>query len=131
MDFNLTKEQELLRDGLARFLSTRYDLEKSRAAAKTGTGWQPEIWRGFADELGILGASLPEDVGGIGGGPVEVMVIAEALGHALVVEPYVDTVVVAGGLLRRAGGRGRHRGAGEDRRRYRDRRVGRGRADVR
>ena len=104
MDFNLSKEQELLRDGLGRFLSTRYDLEKSRAAAKTGTGWQPDIWRGFADELGILGAALPEEVGGIGGGPVEVMVIAEALGHALVVEPYVDAVVVAGGLLRRAGG---------------------------
>jgi alkylation response protein AidB-like acyl-CoA dehydrogenase len=104
MDFNLSKEQELLRDGLSRFLSTRYDLEKSRAAAKTGAGWQPDIWRGFADELGILGAALPEDVGGIGGGPVEVMVIAEALGRALVVEPYVDTVVVAGSLLRRAGG---------------------------
>jgi alkylation response protein AidB-like acyl-CoA dehydrogenase len=104
MDFNLSKEQELLRDGLGRFLSTRYDLEKSRAAAKTGAGWQPDVWRGFADELGILGAALPEDVGGIGGGPVEVMVIAEALGHALVVEPYVDTVVVAGGLLKRAGG---------------------------
>ena len=104
MDFNLSKEQELLRDGLGKFLSTRYDLEKSRAAAKTGPGWQPDIWRGFADELGILGAALPEDVGGIGGGPVEVMVIAEALGQALVVEPYVDTVVVAGGLLRRAGG---------------------------
>ena len=104
MDFNLSKEQELLRDGLARFLSTRYDLEKSRAAAKTGAGWQPDIWRGFAEELGILGAALPEEVGGIGGGPVEVMVIAEALGHALVVEPYVDTVVVAGGLLQRAGG---------------------------
>src|SRR5688572_20967108 len=103
MDFNLSKEQELLRDGLGRFLSTRYDLEKSRAAAKTGAGWQPDIWRGFADELGILGAALPDEVGGIGGGPVEVMVIAEALGHALVVEPYVDTVVVAGGLLRRAG----------------------------
>ena len=104
MDFNLSKEQELLRDGLGRFLATRYDLEKSRAAAKTGAGWQPDIWRSFADELGILGAALPEEVGGIGGGPVEVMVIAEALGHALVVEPYVDTVVVAGGLLRRAGG---------------------------
>ncbi|HTI74115.1 MAG TPA: acyl-CoA dehydrogenase family protein [Mycobacterium sp.] len=104
MDFNLSKEQELLRDGLGKFLSTRYDLEKSRAAAKTGAGWQPDIWRGFADELGILGAALPEDLGGIGGGPVEVMVIAEALGHALVVEPYVDTVVVAGGLLQRAGG---------------------------
>jgi alkylation response protein AidB-like acyl-CoA dehydrogenase len=104
MDFNLSKEQELLRDGLSKFLSTRYDLEKSRAAAKTGAGWQPDIWRGFADELGILGAALPDEVGGIGGGPVEVMVIAEALGHALVVEPYVDTVVVAGGLRWRAGG---------------------------
>ena len=71
MDFNLSKEQELLRGGLTKFLSTRYDLEKSRAAAKTGAGWQPEIWRGFADELGILGATFGEDVGGIGGGPVE------------------------------------------------------------
>ena len=104
MDFNLNTEQELLRDGLGKFLATRYDLEKSRTAAKTGAGWQPDIWRGFADELGILGAALPEAVGGIGGGPVEVMVIAEALGYSLVVEPYVDTVVVAGGLLRRAGG---------------------------
>jgi alkylation response protein AidB-like acyl-CoA dehydrogenase len=104
MHFNLSKEQELLRDGLSKFLSTRYDLEKSRSAAKTGAGWQPDIWRAFADELGILGATLPEEVGGIGGGPVELMVITEALGHALVVEPYVDAVVVAGGLLQRAGG---------------------------
>ncbi|OBK73997.1 acyl-CoA dehydrogenase family protein [Mycobacterium sp. 1274761.0] len=104
MDFNLSKEQELLRDGLTKFLSTRYDLEKSRSAAKTGSGWQPDIWRAFADELGILGATLPGDAGGIGGGPVELMVITEALGHALVVEPFVDTVVVAGGLLQRGGG---------------------------
>jgi alkylation response protein AidB-like acyl-CoA dehydrogenase len=102
MDFKLSDEQELLRSGLTKFLSTRYGLESSRAAAKLGPGWQPEIWRAFADDLGILGAVLPEEVGGIGGGPVEVMVIAEALGQALVVEPYVDTVVVAGGLLQRA-----------------------------
>lgn len=104
MDFKLNDEQELLRSGLTRFLATRYDLEKSRAAAKTGLGWQPEIWRAFAEELGILGAALPEENGGIGGGPVEMMLIAEALGHALVVEPYVDTAVVAAGLLLRAGG---------------------------
>jgi alkylation response protein AidB-like acyl-CoA dehydrogenase len=102
MDFNLSHEQELLRDGLTKFLATRYDLEKSRSAAKTGSGWQPEVWRAFADELGILGAALPEEVGGIGGGPVEVMVIAESLGRALVIEPYVDTAVVAAGLLHRA-----------------------------
>ncbi|MDO3401947.1 acyl-CoA dehydrogenase family protein [Mycolicibacterium neoaurum] len=104
MDFTLTDEQDLLRDGLNKFLSSRYSLESSRAAAKLGPGWQPAIWRTFADELGILGAALPERVGGIGGGPVEVMVIAEELGRALVIEPYVDTVVVAGGLLQRAGG---------------------------
>jgi alkylation response protein AidB-like acyl-CoA dehydrogenase len=104
MDFTLSKEQHLVRDGLTKFLATRYDLDKSRTAAKTGPGWQPDIWRGFADELGILGATLPEEVGGTGGGPVELMVITEALGRALVVEPYVDTCVVAAGLLRRAGG---------------------------
>ncbi|MDH6242771.1 acyl-CoA dehydrogenase family protein [Mycobacterium sp. OTB74] len=102
MDFTLSDEQELLRDGLSKFLSSRYDLETSRAAAKTGPGWQPVIWQSFADELGILGAALPESVGGIGGGPVEVMLIAEALGHALVIEPYVDTAVVGAGLLLRA-----------------------------
>lgn len=104
MDFSLNSEQEMLRDGLAKFLSVRYDLETSRAAAKTGAGWQPDVWGGFATELGILGAALPEDLGGMGGGPVEMMIITEALGHALVIEPYVDSVVVAGGLLRRAGG---------------------------
>ncbi|MEB3049921.1 acyl-CoA dehydrogenase family protein [Mycolicibacter sp. MYC123] len=104
MDFNLTDEQQLLRDGITRFLGSRYNLEASRAAAKTGAGWQPEIWRALASELGILGATLPEEVGGIGGGATELMIIAEALGHALVIEPYVDAVVVAGGLLHRAGG---------------------------
>jgi alkylation response protein AidB-like acyl-CoA dehydrogenase len=104
MDFTLSHEQDLLRDGLNKFLATRYDLDKSRTAVKTGPGWQPNVWKAFAEELGILGAALPEDVGGIGGGPVEIMVIAEALGYALVVEPYVDTAVVGAGLLRRAGG---------------------------
>ena len=103
MDFDLSAEQQLLRDGLTHFLANRYGLAASRTAVKTGAGWQPETWKAFADELGILGATLPESVGGMGGGPVETMVIAEALGHALVVEPYVNTVVVAGGLLARIG----------------------------
>lgn len=104
MDFNLSAEQELLRDGLGKFLNARYTLEGSRAAAKTGAGWQPEVWRSFAEELGILGATLPESVGGSDGGAVESMVIAEELGRALVIEPYIGTVVVAGGLLQRVGG---------------------------
>lgn len=103
MDFTFTDEQQMLRDAVAGFLASRYDLEKSRAAVKTGAGWQPEIWRGLA-ELDVLGLILPEETGGSGGGPIESMIIAEELGRALVVEPYVDTVVVGGGLLRRAGG---------------------------
>ena len=78
MDFKLNDEQELLRDGLSRFLATRYDLEKSRSTAKTGKGFQPDIWRAFADELGILGATLPEEHGGIGGGPVETFGVGQS-----------------------------------------------------
>ncbi|WP_280416736.1 acyl-CoA dehydrogenase family protein [Nocardia carnea] len=103
MDFTFTDEQQMLRDAVAGFLAARYDLEKSRSAVKTGAGWQPEIWRGLA-ELDVLGLTLPEETGGSGGGPVESMIIAEELGRVLVVEPYVDTVVVGGGLLRRSGG---------------------------
>ncbi|MCD5419286.1 acyl-CoA dehydrogenase family protein [Rhodococcus pyridinivorans] len=103
MDFGLSKEQELLRDSVTKFLAGRYDLAQSRKVATTGEGWQPEVWRAFAEDLGILGATLPEEVGGMGGGPVELMVVSEAFGHALVIEPYVDTVVLGGGLLGRAG----------------------------
>lgn len=104
MDFGLSKEQELLRDSVTKYLAGRYDLAESRKIATTGDGWNPDVWRAFAEDLGILGATLPEDVGGMGGGSVELMVVAEALGHALVIEPYVDTVVLGGGLLGRAGG---------------------------
>ncbi|QOV99087.1 acyl-CoA dehydrogenase family protein [Rhodococcus pyridinivorans] len=103
MDFGLSNEQQLLRDSVTKFLAGRYDLAQSRKVATTGEGWQPEVWRAFAEDLGILGATLPEEVGGMGGGPVELMVVSEALGHALVIEPYVDTVVLGGGLLGRAG----------------------------
>ncbi|WLP89991.1 acyl-CoA dehydrogenase family protein [Gordonia sp. NB41Y] len=103
MDFDLTAEQQLLADGLSRFLATRYGLEESRKAAKIGAGWQPEVWRAFADELGVLGACLPESVGGDAGGPEELMVVTEALGAALVVEPFVDTVVLGARLLARTG----------------------------
>lgn len=101
MDFTLTPEQQLLRDSLTKFLDTRYDLKTSRDVAKIGDGWQPEIWRAFAEDLGVIGAVLPESIGGAGGGPEELMVVTEALGHALVVEPFVDTVVLGARLLSR------------------------------
>ncbi|MDL9935703.1 acyl-CoA dehydrogenase family protein [Gordonia sp. ABSL1-1] len=103
MDFTLTPEQQLLSDGLNKFLEARYDLEASRTAAKIGPGWQPEIWTALAEELGVIGACLPEAVGGDDGGAEELMVVTEALGHALVVEPFVDTVVLGARLLHATG----------------------------
>ena len=103
MNFNLTDEQKLLRESLAGYLQRRYDFDARRAAAANG-GWRPEIWSGFATELGIFGAGLSEAEGGFGGGPVETMLIAEELGRALVMEPYIESVVVATALLRDADG---------------------------
>lgn len=103
MDFNLTEEQSLLRDSLSAFLRDRYDYDARRAAVASEAGWRPEIWRGLAEDLGILGAAFPESLGGFGGGAVESQLVMEAFGEHLVVEPYVSTVVIGGGLLQRSG----------------------------
>ncbi|GAA1073300.1 acyl-CoA dehydrogenase family protein [Tsukamurella spumae] len=104
MDFTLTDEQSMLRDAVRSYLAGRYPLVESRSAARSEAGWQPAVWEAFASDLGILAATVPESVGGLGGGPEEMMVITEELGRALVVEPYTGTVVVGAGLLGRAGG---------------------------
>jgi alkylation response protein AidB-like acyl-CoA dehydrogenase len=99
MDFSLSSEQQLLRDSVARFLTSRYSLDKSRAAAKNGAGWQPDIWRAFAHDIGILDAVKPSDERY--DRAINTMIICEALGHALVIEPFIDTAVIATGLLAR------------------------------
>jgi alkylation response protein AidB-like acyl-CoA dehydrogenase len=103
MDFSFTEEQGLLRDSVAAYLGDHYDFDKRREAIASPAGWRPEVWKAFAEDLGILGAAFPEDVGGLGGGPLETMVVMEEFGRALVVEPYIPTVVIGGGFLRRAG----------------------------
>ena len=104
MDFSLNDEQRQLRDTLARFLAARYGFDARQKILRSEEGWSPALWKALAEELGILGAALPEEVGGFGGGPVDTMIIMEELGRALVVEPYLETIVVGAGLLRRAGG---------------------------
>jgi alkylation response protein AidB-like acyl-CoA dehydrogenase len=103
MDFSFTEEQTLLRDSLAAFLADTYDFDKRRVAVASAAGWRPQIWKALAEDLGILGASFPEELGGLGGGPTEIMVVMEEFGKALVVEPYLGTVVIGGGFLKRAG----------------------------
>jgi alkylation response protein AidB-like acyl-CoA dehydrogenase len=101
MDFNFTSEQVMLRDSVSRYLGDRYDFPQRQAAIHSPAGWRPEIWKGLAEDLGILGAPFSEAHGGLGGGPVETMIVMEELGRALVVEPFLETVVIGGGVLRR------------------------------
>lgn len=102
MDFNFTEEQEMVRDGLSRLVRENYDIETRRAAIASEAGWRPEIWAQLA-ELGILGMPFSEEDGGFGGGAVDAMVVMEEFGKGLVVEPFVPTVVCAGGFLKHAG----------------------------
>lgn len=102
MDFSFTSEQDQLRDTVARLVRQQYDFETRRKVAKSETGWRPEMWAQFA-ELGLLGASFSEEEGGFGGGPIEAMIISEEFGKGLVIEPYLQTVILGGNFLRFGG----------------------------
>jgi alkylation response protein AidB-like acyl-CoA dehydrogenase len=101
MDFSFNDEQRMLRDSLSSFLADTYDFDARKKAIVAEPGWRPDIWRALAQDLGVLGAALPEEMGGLGGGPVDTLVVMEELGKALVVEPYLETVVIGAGLLKR------------------------------
>jgi pimeloyl-CoA dehydrogenase small subunit len=101
MNFDLTEEQQLLKDSVTRLLADRYSFEDRKTFQKSPEGWSRDLWRQYA-EIGLLGVAFSEADGGFGGGPVETMLIMEAFGGALALEPYLATVVLAGGLIRRA-----------------------------
>ncbi len=85
----------------SKWAQQQYDFDKRREALKSDDAWKTN-WATFA-ELGLLMAPLPEEYGGLGGGPLDVSVVAEEFGKALVVEPYVPTVVIGAGALKYAG----------------------------
>ena len=99
MDFDLSDEQRQLGDNLARLMKDRYGFESRKAYGAAPLGFSEDLWRQYA-ELGLLGAPFAEADGGFGGGAVETMLIEEAFGRALVLEPYLPTVVLGGGVLR-------------------------------
>jgi pimeloyl-CoA dehydrogenase small subunit len=103
MDFSFTEEQSMLRDTVASYLADTYSFDQRRAVVGKEPGWNPGVWKAFAEELGILGAPFSEELGGLGGGPIENMIVMEELGKALVVEPYLPTVVIGGGFLKHSG----------------------------
>lgn len=100
MDFELSEEQRLLGDMVGAFVADHYGFEDRAAYLREPDGFSRKIWGAFA-ELGLLAVPFAEADGGIGGGGVEQMIVMEAFGRALVVEPYLATVVLAGGVLSR------------------------------
>jgi alkylation response protein AidB-like acyl-CoA dehydrogenase len=101
MNFDYTDEQNAIRDSLSKWAQQQYDFDKRREALKSDDGWKKN-WATFA-ELGLLAAPLPEEFGGLGGGALDVSVVMEEFGKALVVEPYAPTVVLGAGALSYAG----------------------------
>ena len=102
MDFDLTDDQRLLSDSVAKLLAGTYSFEQRKALLKTPGGWSEALWNQFA-ELGLLGLPIAEEHGGFGGGPVDVMLLMQAFGRHLVLEPYLATVVLGGTALKLAG----------------------------
>jgi alkylation response protein AidB-like acyl-CoA dehydrogenase len=102
MDFDYTDEQRQLRDTLQRYIAKEYDFDARRKLARTELGYSREHWQAFAD-LGLLALTLPEAHGGLGGNAIDTMVAMEALAPALVLEPYLATAVICGGLIADAG----------------------------
>ncbi len=102
MDFSFTDEQTLLSESVERFIQNDYEFDARQALVKSDLGFSADNWSTFA-ELGWLGVCFDEADGGFGGGAVESMLMQENFGRGLVVEPYLATVVLAGGVLKYGG----------------------------
>lgn len=102
MDIQCTEEQELLRSSVQRLLRDQYDFDTRRKIVASEEGFSREHWKAFA-ELGLLAAPFSEAAGGLGGGPLSTMIIMQEFGRHLVVEPFVETVALAGGLIEHLG----------------------------
>jgi pimeloyl-CoA dehydrogenase small subunit len=102
MDFSFSDEQTLLQDSIERFIQNDYPFDARQKAIKQEPGFNPALWAQFA-ELGWLGVPFSEADGGFGGSALDTMIVMEQFGKGLVVEPFLATVVLAGGALKVAG----------------------------
>jgi pimeloyl-CoA dehydrogenase small subunit len=102
MDFDLSEEQRLLKESVDGLLGNSYDFDARKKYMAEKGGWSKAVWGKFAEQ-GLLGLPFAEDDGGFGAGAIETMIVMEALGKALLLEPYLATVVIGGGFLRRGG----------------------------
>jgi len=98
VDFERTDEQNMLRDTTRELLSRNQDAATRTAVTAAGKGWSEEVWERLA-ELGLMGLPFSEDDGGVGAGPVETMTVMTEIGRALAPEPFLDSVLIPGGLV--------------------------------
>ena len=98
MDFTFNEEQTLIQDQVDQFVQKEYDWETRQSLSNSDLGFGEDNWKKFA-ELGWLGISVSEESGGFGGSAIESMLIMEAFGKGLVVEPFLETMIMSGGIL--------------------------------
>jgi alkylation response protein AidB-like acyl-CoA dehydrogenase len=104
MNFDYTDEQVALRDAVRSLLASSYSsIDGRRSATAKDPGFDETMWAKLA-EMGVLGLPYDEEAGGMGAGPVEVAIVAEEIGRVLAPEPFVEAIVLAGGLVAAAGG---------------------------
>ncbi|MDA9481474.1 acyl-CoA dehydrogenase [Bradyrhizobium sp. CCBAU 11445] len=99
MNFDLSEEQRLLKDSVERLMLDSYGFDQRRKYQAEACGFSEVMWARYA-ELGLLALPFSEEHGGFGGGAVETMIVMEAFGKALILEPYFTTAILAGGILR-------------------------------
>ena len=94
MDFSFNEEQQMLLDTTRRFIAERYGFEHRNTVLASQDGWSREVWTQLG-ELGLLAINIPEEEGGIGAGPLGTMLVGNAVGEGLLVEPFLSSAVVA------------------------------------
>ncbi|MAW86320.1 MAG: pimeloyl-CoA dehydrogenase small subunit [Phyllobacteriaceae bacterium] len=102
MDFDLSEEQSMLKDGLDRMLANEYGFESRRKHMAEPEGYSQAMWERYA-EMGLMMLPFAEADGGLGGGAEDIMLVMESFGRALVLEPWFATVVLGGGFVREGG----------------------------
>jgi alkylation response protein AidB-like acyl-CoA dehydrogenase len=100
MDFEFSDEQLQLTETVNRFLTDRYGFDKFRAVKASAAGWDKAVWAGLAD-LGVLALNVPAEQEGLGFGPVETLSVMGACGRSLLLEPFLESAVIATALLGR------------------------------
>ena len=100
MDLSISEEQSAIRDVISRFIENEYDFEKRMSIAEGDTAFDSDVYNFFVEQ-GFTAIPFSEEDGGLNGGPVETMLIMKEIGRGLVLEPYLENVILAGGILKR------------------------------